>query len=116
MDNYRRKIQIDLDGVLNEYGQEPFDENNIPKIKEGAKEFVQTLSESADLYLFTTRNLMLSAKWLMDNGIDKYFKDVTNMKIPSYLYIDDRCICFNGDYNSTINEINDFRVYWKRNR
>ena len=109
----RKKILIDLDGVLNEYGKEQFDENYIPEIKQGAYEFIETLSKSAELYLFTTRNLMLSAKWLMKYNLDKYFKDVTNIKIPSYLYIDDRTVCFKGDYCKTLNEINDFQVYWE---
>ena len=110
---FKRKILVDLDGVLNEYGREPYDENNIPEIKIGAKEFVQELSEFGDLYLFTSRNLMLSAKWLIENNIDKYFKDITNVKIPSYLYIDDRCVCFNGNYKKALKEIKEFKVYWK---
>lgn len=113
MDKLKKRILIDLDGVLNEYGKNLYDENHIPEIKKGAKIFIKKLSNFADLYLFTSRNLMLAAKWLMDNKIDKYFKDVTNIKLPSYLYIDDRTICFKGDYNSTIKEIEDFKVYWK---
>ena len=62
------KILIDLDGVLNEYGKEPYNENYIPEIKDGAKEFVRELSEFAELYLFTSRNLMLSTKWLIENN------------------------------------------------
>jgi len=113
MVNFKKKILIDLDGVLNEYGQEPFDENYIPKIKCGAIKFIKELSEFADLYLFTSHNLMLSAKWLLKNNLDKYFKNITNVKLPSYLYIDDRCICFRGKYNETLNEIKNFKVYWK---
>ncbi len=108
-----KKILIDLDGVLNEYGKEPYDENHIPDIKAGAKEFIEELSKTAELYLFTSRNLMLSAKWLIKNNLDKYFKDVTNTKLPSFLYIDDRCICFKGKYKKTLEEINNFKVYWK---
>ena len=111
---YTKKILIDLDGVLNEYGKEKFDENYIPEIKNGAKEFVEELSRFAELYLFTTRNLLLSSKWLVDNGLDKYFKDVTNIKIPAYLYIDDRTVCFKGDYNNTLDEIKNFIAYWKK--
>jgi len=110
---FKKKILIDLDGVLNEYGKEPFDENFIPKIKNGAVEFIKELSEIAELYLFTTRNLLLSSKWLLENNLDKYFKDVTNVKIPSFLYIDDRCICFRGKYEETLDEIKKFKVYWK---
>ena len=108
----KRKILIDLDGVLNEYGKEPFDENYIPEIKKGAVEFLEELNKIGDLYLFTSRNLMYSSKWLFENKIDKYFKDITNIKIPSYIYIDDRCICFKSSYNKTLHEIKKFQVYW----
>ena len=109
----QKKILIDLDGVLNEYGKEPFDEKFIPKIKSGAKEFIKELSKIGELYLFTTRNLLMSANWLIDNKLNSYFKDITNVKLPSYLYIDDRCVCFKGNYNETLKEIENFKVYWK---
>ena len=109
---FTKKILIDLDGVLNEYGKEKFNENYIPKIKVGAYEFLEKLSQSAELYLFTSRNLMLATKWLINNNLDKFFKDVTNVKLPSYLYIDDRTICFKGDYHKTLEEIENFKVYW----
>ena len=110
---YKKKILIDLDGVLNEYGKDKYDEDYIPEIKNGAVEFLEKLSSDAELYLFTSRNLMLSTKWLMKNKIDKYFKDITNIKIPAYLHIDDRTICFKGDFNQTYNEIVEFKPYWK---
>lgn len=110
---YRKKILIDLDGVLNEYGKEKFDENFIPEIKIGAKEFIQKVSEFAELYLFTSRNLILATKWLIKNDLDKYFKDVTNVKIPSYLYIDDRTVCFKGDYKQALEDIENFKVHWQ---
>ena len=110
---YKKKILIDLDGVLNEYGKEKYDENYIPEIKKGAKEFLEKLNEEADLYLFTSRNLMLSARWLIENNIDKYFKDVTNIKLPSFLYIDDRTVCFEGDFEKTYEKVINFKPYWK---
>ena len=109
----KNRILIDLDGVLNDYGNAPFDEKYIPDIKEGAEEFIKELSKLADLYLFTSRNLMLSAKWVIDNKIDQYFKDITNVKIPSRIYIDDRCICFRGSYQKTLEEVKRFKVHWK---
>lgn len=105
---------IDLDGVLNQYGKEKYNENNIPEIKDGAVEFLEKLSEIAELYLFTSRNILLSTKWLIANDIDRYFKDVTNVKIASYLYIDDRTICFKGNYENTYKEIINFKPYWKK--
>ena len=62
---YQKKILIDLDGVLNVYGKDKYDENYIPEIKEGAIEFLEKLSIDAELYLFTSRNIMLSTKWLI---------------------------------------------------
>lgn len=109
---YIKKILLDLDGVLNVYNGS-YDKDKIPDIKEGAREFVEKLSENFDLYLFTTREKSLSEKWLKENNLNQYFKEVTNIKIPAYLHIDDRCICFNGDYNKLFSEINNFKVYWK---
>ena len=111
---HKKRILIDLDGVLNEYGYEKYNESYIPEIKNGACEFLKELSKNYDLYLFTSRNILLSTKWLIENNIDKYFKDITNTKIPSYLYVDDRTICFKGDYSDTLKEICDFKPYWKR--
>ena len=36
---FTKKILIDLDGVLNEYGKEKFNENYIPAIKVGLMNF-----------------------------------------------------------------------------
>ena len=80
-----KKILVDFAVVLNIYGKEEnFNENIIPEIKNGAKEFLKELSIFGELYLFTTINQKLAAKWLIHNDIDKYFKDITNIKIPAY--------------------------------
>ena len=110
---HKKTILIDLDGVLNNYAH--FEEGNIPPIKEGAEEFLQKLyiSNEYEIVLFTTRNLLLAAKWLIENNIDKYFKDITNVKLPAYIYIDDRAVQFKGDFEKLHDEIKNFKVYWK---
>lgn len=113
MEKVKKRILIDLDGVLNDYGNEKYSENHIPEIKKGVKEFLKEIYENYDLYLFTSRNLLLSAKWLIENDIDRYFKDITNTKIPSFLIIDDRTVCFNGDFDDTLNKIKEFKPHWK---
>lgn len=109
----KRTIMIDLDGVLDNYSK--FDENEIPEIRQGAKDFVKTLYSTGkyDLILFTTRSPKLALNWLIKNNIDKYFKDVTNVKIPAYIYIDDRGLKFNGNYEETLKQIENFKTYWK---
>ena len=107
-------ILIDLDGVLNNY-KGHYDKNIIPEINKNAIIFLKKLYtlNKYTLVLFTTRNLLLSAKWLIENKIDKYFYDITNTKIPAMLHIDDRAVCFKGDYGETISEIEKFRVWWR---
>ena len=110
---FRKKLFIDLDGVLNEYSGN-YDENVIPAIKKGAKEFLEKcFEENYDIKIFTTRNRLLVSKWLIENTLDHIVTDVTNVKEPAYLYIDDRCIAFDGDFNQTLKQINNFKVYWK---
>lgn len=109
---YKKTIAIDLDGVLDEYYGK-YDKNSIPKIKEGAKDFVIELSKDYKLVLFTTRNSKTAKKWLVDNNIDKYFIEITNKKPLASIYLDDRAINFDGDYNKTLDEIKNFKVYWK---
>lgn len=109
---HKKVISIDLDGVLNNY-RGNYDKNNIPEIKSGAKEFVIKLSEKYDLILFTTRNSKQARNWLVKNDLNKYFKEVTNIKKPCYLYIDDRALKFEGDYDKISEEIENYKVYRK---
>ena len=111
---YKPTIAIDLDGVLNQYEKGKFDENYIPPIKKGAKNFLYKLHKNGyNLVLFTNRKPLLASKWLIENKIDMYFSDVTNVKPKAIIYLDDRSINFNGNYNEAFNNINNFKVYWK---
>ena len=112
MTKFKKTILIDLDGVLNTYNGE-YDENFIPPIKDGAKEFLQNLSANYKVNIFTTRNLLLTSKWLNDNDLSEFIDDITNIKKPSYLIIDDRCINFDGNYDNLIDKINHFKVWYK---
>ena len=102
---------IDLDGVLDNYTK--YDYDKIPKIRTGTKEFLEELSKDYKLILFTTRNTKQATEWLIENKIDMYFYNVTNVKIPAKIYIDDRAITFKGNYKQTLQNIKNFNVYWK---
>ncbi len=108
----KKTILIDLDGVLNEYTGF-FDEEIIPPIKRGAKEFLKLLAAQYEIKLFTTRNRLLASKWLIDNDLDEFISDVTNVKEPCWLYVDERCLTFDGDFSLLIKKINDFKPYYK---
>ena len=114
MNKFKKTILIDLDGVLNTYVGK-FDENYIPPIKDGALKFVKNLSVNYKIKIFTTRNLLLASKWVIDNGLKDYIDNVTNIKELSYLIIDDRCINFNGSYDDLQNQIDNFQVWYMSN-
>ena len=110
---FKKTILIDLDGVLNQYDGH-FNKDVIPPIKEGAKDFLVDLSKNFEIKVFTTRNKLQTAKWIIENQVDEYISDITNVKDLAWLYIDDRCLCFEGDYKYTIDEIEKFQPYYKK--
>lgn len=67
MVNLGKRILIDLDGVLNEYCGK-YDRHKIPKTKVNAEDFLKELEKDTNLYLFTTRNISLAKKWLIQNS------------------------------------------------
>ena len=84
MKDYKKILLMDLDGVLNTYTGN-FDKDFIPEIKAGAKEFLEELSKDYEIKIFTTRNRLLTVKWLIENKLDSLVTDVTNVKEPAYL-------------------------------
>ncbi len=112
MKTFKRTILIDLDGVLNTYTGN-YDENNIPPIREGAYEFIKELSETYKIVLFTSRNLLLASEWVIKNRLKDFIYNVTNVKEPSVLLIDDRGLTFNGNYENLKSQINNFKPWYK---
>lgn len=113
MNNSNKKtILIDLDGVLNSY-QGEFNPKYIPQILNGAKDFLKELSNKFEIKIFTTRNKLQTAKWLIDNDVADYISDITDKKELAWIYIDDRCIQFDGNFYNLINEINNFKPWYK---
>ena len=45
--------------------------------------------------------------------LDKYFSDVTNNKDLCWLFIDDRCLQFDGNYAEMFEKIKNFKVWYK---
>ena len=110
---FKKTILIDLDGVLNKYSGN-YDENYIPPIKEGAKEFLKNLSKEYEIKIFTARNKNLTKKWLIEFNVNEYISDITNVKEPCMVYVDDRCVTFDGNYENLANCINNFKPWYKK--
>lgn len=109
----KKTILFDLDGVLNIY-EGDYDIKYIPPIKEEAYKLIKELSKNYKIIIFTARNSLIASKWVIDNGLVDYIENVTNVKEPAYLIIDDRCINFKGDYKELKNKIDNFEVWYKK--
>ena len=109
---YKKTLLIDLDGVLNNYDGN-YDKDSIPSIKDGAKELLKKLSKDYEIKLFTSRNKLLASKWIFDNKLNEFITDITSEKQPAWLYIDDRGLNFNGDYQKLYDDIINFKVWYK---
>ncbi|MBP3821550.1 hypothetical protein J6G99_07905 [bacterium] len=94
----KKTILLDLDGVLNNYTGD-YSPVELPYVRIGAKDFLQTLSEEFIVKIFTTRNRLMVSKWLIENNLDKFVSDVTNVKEPAWIHVDDRCLKFTKNYN-----------------
>lgn len=113
MSYIKKTILLDLDGVINEYTK-GFRKDYIPPVKKGAENFLINLSQKFKIKLFTTREKSMVKTWLSDNGLDKYFSGITNIKEACWLIVDDRCIKFNGDYDELLFDILNFHVWHEK--
>ena len=82
-------------------------------VNDNSNEGENAYGNKFDLKLFTTRNKILASKWLIENKLDGYFSDITNVKELSWLIIDDRCLTFEGDYSMLKEKISNFNAWYK---
>lgn len=109
----KKLILIDLDGVLNKYSSD-FRPDYIPPLNSQAEDMLKKLHKRYNLKLFTTRNATLAAQWLSENNLDSYFVGITNIKELCWLFIDDRSICFDGDYETLYEKVKYFKPWYKK--
>lgn len=108
-----KTILVDLDGVLNEYDGQ-YVKDFIPPLRKDAREFLQLLSQSFKVVIFSTREEFLIRDWVESNNLTQYISSITNVKTPAFVQIDDRCINFNGNYAEAIENIKNFKPIWAK--
>jgi len=104
---------IDLNGVLDSYtgwqGASHFDPP-----RNGAREFLEALrARGFKLVIFTTRYPEDVWRWLRTYGLNQLVSDVTDRKPAAHVFVDDRAICFRGDFVATLREIEEFAAHWE---
>jgi hypothetical protein len=104
---------VDLDGVLNAFdGWKGADYFHPPR--PGAREFLERLNDLGyRVVVFTVRWAPHVEDWLVEWDLRRYVAEITDKKPPAHVYIDDRAICFSGDFASTLDQIARFKAHWE---
>ncbi len=113
MDDDRPVVCVDLDGVLNSFdGWKGADYFHPPR--PGAREFLQNLNQLGyRCVIFTVRWAPHVQQWLERNDLAQYVSEVTDKKPPAHVYVDDRAVCFTGDFSSALLQIARFKAHWE---
>lgn len=105
-------VCVDLDGVLNLFDSWKSPEYFHP-VRPGAREFLIRLNEAGfRIVIFTVRWYEWVETWLEENGLRQYVAEVTNQKPAAAVYLDDRAVCFQGDFEDAYQKIVNFKPFW----
>ena len=98
-------ICVDLDGVLNSFdGWKGADFFHPPR--PGAREFLEELNRQG------YRVVVFTVRW-GPHDLSELVWMVTDKKPPAFAYIDDRAICFQGDFSKTLDQLQSFKAHWE---
>jgi hypothetical protein len=106
-------VCVDFNGVLDSYegwrGPRHFDPP-----RPGAREFLEALVERGfSIVVFTTRYADDVWAWLRQFELTALVQDVTDRKPAAHVFVDDRAVCFRGDFADTLKQIDTFSAHWE---
>ena len=106
-------VCVDLNGVLDLYtGWKHPDHWDPPR--PGAQAFLAALAERGfDVVVFTTRHPVQVRRWLRQHGLLRLVAAVTRRKPPAHVFVDDRAVCFGGDFDDTLRKVEAFKAHWE---
>jgi hypothetical protein len=106
-------VCVDLNGVLDAYagwqGARHFDPP-----RPGARAFLEALrGRGYRIVIFTTRYEPDVRAWLDTHGLADLVDAVTDRKPAAHVFVDDRAVCFRGDFEATLRDIDAFSAHWE---
>jgi len=104
---------VDLNGVLDAYtgwrGAAHFDPP-----RPGARAFLVALRQRGyRVVIFTTRYDEHVWTWVKTHGLEDVVDEVTDRKPAAHVFVDDRAVCFRGDFDATLRDIDAFAAHWE---
>lgn len=113
-----KTICLDFDGVLNTYDGWK-GEHFLFEPRPGAKEFIERLWDNGySVVIHSTRPAHKIRQWMIDHKLIKptSMLQIVDHKPPAIVYLDDRGICFTGNFNLAFEQIRDFSTFWEREK
>ena len=114
----KKTIVFDFDGVIHSYtsGWKGYDV--IPdKPVEGIKEVIDKLRNQYEIVIVSSRCKTDEGVKAIKDYLNKYnivVDRIMKEKPPAILYIDDRAICFDGNSDNLLNQINNFKTWQEK--
>jgi hypothetical protein len=109
----RPLVCVDLNGVLDSYTGWK-DPSHWDPPRAGAGEFLQELARHGfDVVVFTTRHRVGVRRWLREHGLLEHVRAITDRKPPAHVFVDDRAVCFRGDFRATLESVLSFTAHWE---
>lgn len=122
MPKNRETIALDFDGVIHKYSKGWHDGSAYDPPMDGAIEHIKKLMERYTVYVFSTRDPQQIQDWFGKYGeqiptqlipADQMFWVTPNVlgiarhKVVAYVWLDDRALRFEGDWNRAYKSINN---------
>ena len=105
-----KTLTLDFDGPVHAYSKGWYDGTIYDDPTEGMEEALKLLSSKFELVLQSSRvhedGKEEVIAWLKKNNLLKYFKEVTDRKVPSVRYIDDLGVRFEN-WQQVIGELRE---------
>lgn len=118
--NAKYTSAADFDGVIHSYTSPWVSAETIPDPPvPGAIEWLNEISKTFRVVIFTTRGKepegrIAVAEWLTDHGYQCFPKDVTALKPPALVYVDDRAFRFDGTNFPSVGQLQFDLVPWNK--
>lgn len=111
----KQTVVLDFDGVIHSYtsGWKGIDIIPDPPVK-GIKEAIDKIREKYKVVVVSARSASSIGRTAIEKYLNKYniiVDEISDVKPPAIVYVDDRAIQFNNDADTLLERINNFKPW-----